>query len=100
LDLRRGQKPWISQTGYPGFFGETGFFCLIETIDFSQLWLVKPASQENYARCGVGGDTESVFRVTIFHQNPRNFARKLYFSQVFRKYLQDSRVRDFVDLLA
>ena len=47
-----------------------------------------------------GRNTESVGVVTSFHQNPRNFARKLYFSQVFRKYLQYSRARDFVDLLA
>ena len=45
-------------------------------------------------------NTESVARVTIFNQSRRNFARKLYFSQVFRKNLQYSRARDFVDLLA
>jgi len=47
-----------------------------------------------------GRNTESVARVTIFNQNRRNFARKLYFSQVFRKNLLYSRARDFVDLLA
>ena len=99
----RGLHPGFSvniSREHPRFFGETGFFCLIETIDFSQLWLVKPPSQENYARCGVGWDTEFVSVVTSFNQNWRNFARKLYFSQVFRKNLQDSRGGAFVDLLA